>query len=141
MAVELDRDRCPVWRSQPSIVILLDTNALIWLEQRNPRALRLTARQTRLYLSPASVLELQFLLEAGRIRLRANGVSDVVSRGPWLLDDPSAAEWFERALELGRVRDPFDRLLAAHALYRGWRLASADTTLLGILPERLRLEI
>jgi len=141
VAVELDRERPSVRFSLTTKVILLDTNALIWVEQGNPRAKKLTAGHKRVYISPASVLELQFLLEAGRLRLRAAGVSEVIERGPWLLDDLPAAEWFEGALDLVWTRDPFDRLLAAHALLRGWRLASADTALLEHLPDRLRLEI
>jgi PIN domain nuclease of toxin-antitoxin system len=31
---------------------------------------------------------------------------------------------------LSWTRDPFDRLLAAHARLRGWKLATADTLLL-----------
>jgi PIN domain nuclease of toxin-antitoxin system len=76
----------------------------------------------------------QFLVEAGRIRLRRGAaVSDLASDERWLLDDPPAAAWFERALEIGWTRDPFDRLLAAHAGLRGWRLATGD----GELAERL----
>jgi PIN domain nuclease of toxin-antitoxin system len=39
-------------------------------------------------------------------------------------------EWFTKALELGWTRDPFDRLLVAHARLRGWRLATGDARLL-----------
>lgn len=141
MDLELDGKRRQVRSSPQTLVILLDTTALIWLEQGNRRARKLSTGHRRVYISPASVLELQFLLEAGRIRLRAEGVSDVIARGNWLLDDPPAAEWFESALDLTWTRDPFDRLLAAHAIFRDWRLASADVSLLAQLPERLRLEI
>ena len=51
-------------------MILLDTNALIWLDQGHARTRALNRRAGRLYVSPASLLELQFLMEAGRIRLR-----------------------------------------------------------------------
>jgi len=122
-------------------VILLDTNALIWLEQGHTRTRELAATGKRLYISPVSLLELQFLLESGRIRLRRGGVSDLVTRGRWLLDDPPATAWFEAALDLGWTRDPFDRLLVAHAKLRGWRLATGDTALLERLPERARIEI
>jgi PIN domain nuclease of toxin-antitoxin system len=47
-----------------------------------------------------------------------------------VLDDPPAAAWFDRALELAWTRDPFDRLLVAHAQLRGWRLATADSDLI-----------
>jgi PIN domain nuclease of toxin-antitoxin system len=85
-------------------------------------------------------LELQFLLEAGRIRLRGiSAASDLVDRGRWLLDDPPAAARFETALDLAWTRDPFDRLLVAHARLRGWRLATGDTELIERLPDRERI--
>jgi PIN domain nuclease of toxin-antitoxin system len=37
---------------------------------------------------------------------------------------------------VGWTRDPFDRLLVAHAFYRGWRLATGDHDLI----ERLGAE-
>lgn len=60
-------------------------------------------------------------------------MSDLAKDERWLLDDPPAAAWFARALELGWTRDPFDRLLVAHASARNWRLATGD----GELVERL----
>jgi PIN domain nuclease of toxin-antitoxin system len=122
-------------------VVLLDTNALIWLEQGQPRALRLLRAHQRLYISPASLLELQFLLEVGRIRLRSGTLESLVHDSRWTLDDPPAASWFTRALTLGWTRDPFDRLLVAHAQVRGWRLATADRPLLKRLAPSERLEL
>jgi PIN domain nuclease of toxin-antitoxin system len=139
VAVELERERPALQRPPPALVILLDTNALIWLEQGRPRARALSGR--RLYISPASLLELQFLLEAGRIRLRVAGVSDIASHHLWLLDDPPATAWFDAALDLSWTRDPFDRLLVAHARLRGWQLATADARLLERLPERERVAL
>ena len=46
---------------------LLDTNALIWLEKGHHRAKPLTRGNSTLYISPASLLELQMLNEVGRI--------------------------------------------------------------------------
>jgi PIN domain nuclease of toxin-antitoxin system len=115
-------------------VILLDTHAVIWLEQRHRRTAAFARRATELYVSPASVLELQFLAEAGRIRLRASTARTLLDEGPWPLDDPPAAAWFGRACEVGWTRDPFDRLLVAHAGLRGWRLATADQRMLANLP-------
>jgi PIN domain nuclease of toxin-antitoxin system len=51
----------------------------------------------------------------------------------WLLDDVPAAKWFTAALDMGWTRDPFDRLLVAHARVRGWKLATADEELLAQL--------
>jgi PIN domain nuclease of toxin-antitoxin system len=89
----------------------------------------------RLHLSPASLLELQLLVEIDRLRL-AGGVTldDVAADSRWRLDEPAAARWFAAACALSWTRDPFDRLIVAHARTRGWRLATADALLLRRLP-------
>jgi len=117
----------------PPPLILLDTNALLWIQQGHVRGRSLARRVGRLYVSPASLLELQFLLEAGRLRLRGGAIADLAEDPRWLLDDPPAAAWFLRAVEVTWTRDPFDRLLVAHAAYRGWQLATADGELLARL--------
>jgi PIN domain nuclease of toxin-antitoxin system len=123
-------------------MILLDTNALIWLERGHARIRGLARRARRLYISPANLLEIQFLLEAGRIRLRpGSSITRIAEDERWFLDDPPAAEWFTRALELGWTRDPFDRLLVAHARLRRWRLATGDASLLEQLENAEGLEI
>jgi PIN domain nuclease of toxin-antitoxin system len=121
-------------------VILLDTNAVIWLDQRHARVSSLAKGAARFYVSPASLLELQFLHEVGRIRL-TTGIADLVDAHQWVVDDPPAAAWFEQAAAVGWTRDPFDRLLVAHARLRRWRLATADTRLLGQLSDRERLAL
>src|SRR6266849_1044985 len=114
-------------RSRP--VILLDTNALLWLYEGHRRSRPLVRWAGRLYASPASLLEIQLLLESGRARLRRGmAVTALTDDGRWLLDEPSSAAWFTRALDLGWTRDPFDRLLVAHAGLRGgdWRPATGS---------------
>lgn len=133
MDMDVGSSRRPLRAPAPGPMILLDTNALIWLDQAHRRVRRLAAREQRTYISPASLLELQFLLEAGRIRLRSGTLQEIAQDARWALDDPPAAAWFEQALELRWTRDPFDRLLVAHARLRGWRLATGD----GALIERL----
>jgi PIN domain nuclease of toxin-antitoxin system len=124
----LDGSGRPIPRAQ--VVILLDTNAVIWLDQGHPRARPLIRERRRLYLSPATLLELQFLQETGRIRIDAASVSAIGQDDRWLLDDPPAASWFLRATDLIWTRDPFDRLIAAHAMLRRWRLATGDADLI-----------
>jgi PIN domain nuclease of toxin-antitoxin system len=122
-------------------VILLDTNAALWLQQGNARTQALL-RTGQLYLSPATLLELQFLLEAGRIRLRRGVTLDTLADDErWLLDDPPSVSWFEAAIDLGWTRDPFDRLLVAHASYRRWRLATADEEIIDHLGPRAVVEV
>ncbi len=112
-------------------MILLDTSAVLWLQAGHPRGRPLAKRAGQLYVSPVSLLEIQFLVEAGRIRLRPRAsVADLAGDDRWMLDDPPAADWFARALDVGWTRDPFDRLLVAHAGLRGWRVATGDADLL-----------
>jgi PIN domain nuclease of toxin-antitoxin system len=115
-------------------VTLLDTNAVIWLDRRHKRARPLLSNVRELYVSPASLLELQYLHEAGRIQLRDSGVLAFASHQEWQVDEPPAVQWFEEACELGWTRDPFDRLIVAHAAVRGWRLATGDDELIARLP-------
>jgi PIN domain nuclease of toxin-antitoxin system len=128
--VEAGHERPGVRRETKAAVILLDTHAAIWI-LRGHRRVRPLERYPRIYLSPASVLEIQFLAEAGRLRL-SKGQSPVALAGDdrWRLDEPPAAKWFAAACELSWTRDPFDRLLAGHTRVRGWKLATADTVLL-----------
>ena len=121
-------------------VILLDTNAVIWLDQNHARTRKLARSASRLFVSPATLLELQMLDEIGRLRLR-QGVSGVVESDRWQVDDPSALEWFERAAEESWTRDPFDRLIVAHARLRGFRLATADDAMLQRLREAERVPL
>ena len=69
MDLELDLWRGEI-QGERAGVILLDTNALIWMGAGHPRSRSLTQRREALYVSPASLLELQFLNESGKVRLR-----------------------------------------------------------------------
>ena len=122
-------------------MILLDTNALIWFERGHPRSRALARAAGRLAISPASLLELQFLEEVGRIRLRRGTLRAIADDDRWILDEPPSAAWFLEAATLGWTRDPFDRLLVAHAQVRGWRLATADAALLTRLAPAATLEL
>ena len=122
-------------------VILLDTSALIWIDAGHPRVRGLVRRHERLYVSPASLLELQFLHEAGKVRLRNGAVRWVVDDDRWLVDEPPPGAWFLGAVDTGWTRDPFDRLLVAHAQIRRWRLATSDARLIEHLGATRSLEL
>jgi PIN domain nuclease of toxin-antitoxin system len=111
-------------------MILLDTNAVVWLVSGHKRARPLDETSARLHLSPVTLLELQFLVEIGKLELRAGAsVSSLLGHPRWALDNPPSSALFSAALPLTWTRDPFDRLLVAHALHRRWRLATGDARL------------
>lgn len=114
-------------------MILLDTNAVIWLDQNHRRVRTFARTASRLLVSPATLLELQMLDEIGRLRLRT-GLRGVIDSDRWDIDEPPALPWFEHSAEESWTRDPFDRLIVAHARLRRIRLASGD----GAILERLR---
>ncbi len=115
-------------------MILLDTNAVIWLVQRHQRARRLE-KLPRLFISPVTLLEVQFLEEAGRLRGGDERAAEMLAHDPrWRVDDPPALRLFEAAAALSWTRDPFDRLIAGHAQVRGWKLATGDDRLIKTLP-------
>jgi len=91
-----------------------------------------------LRVSPVSILELRLLAEVGRIRL---AIRDVLADDRWRVDEPPSADWFISAVEESWTRDPFDRLLVAHARLRGWRLATADAEILTHLRPSERFEL
>jgi PIN domain nuclease of toxin-antitoxin system len=122
-------------------VILLDTNALLWLDQGHRRARVLAAESRRLYVSPATLLELQMLVEIGRLKITGDLFHRVVADDRWLVDEPPALGWFEEASDLTWTRDPFDRLIMAHARFRGWRIATGDQAMLDQLGSRERFEL
>lgn len=138
----MDVERTTVRRPAPTPLILLDTNAVIWLHRGHPRVRVLHKTFATLYVSPASLLELQFLIEGGKVRLIEGAtVNDLVEDGRWLLDDPPSAAWFSHATEMSWTRDPFDRLIVAHAGLRGWRLATGDAAIVHKLGSRKCLEL
>lgn len=86
--------------------------------------------------SPIVELELKYLFEVGRVTqpptvpLQALGGSI----GLAMADVPAAA-LVAAALDLSWTRDPFDRLIAAHAIVADAPLVTADRTILENLPQ------
>ena len=123
-------------------MILLDTSAVLFLLAGHRRARPLRAHSGRLKFTPVALLELQFLQEAGRGRFTLARPADAVAADPrWSVDDPPVSSLIRHALELTWTRDPFDRLIAAHAVHRGWRVATSDAAMIDNLPAHLTLAL
>ncbi|MDX2022927.1 MAG: PIN domain-containing protein [Deltaproteobacteria bacterium] len=118
----------------------MDTNALIWLLAGHKRASKLPKNEKRFYVSPVSLLELTFLNELGRIRF-SRGTLDIQNHPRLAVDDPSSVELFAQAQNVAWTRDPFDRLITAHAALRRWKLATGDAHMLTQLDPKAVLEL
>ena len=116
------------------MIVHVDTHVAVWLRMgdlRRLRPIRAHLANAQLLLSPFAVLELQTLFEIGRLRETAR----------WILESLSADHGVEiatlgvdaaaaRAVDLSFTRDPYDRLIAGHALSAGATLLTADENLL-----------
>lgn len=112
-------------------MILVDTHILIWLHQGPARqltpAVLARLRREQLGFSPFSRLEMQYLHEIGRLRPLPQDLIDHVAGRLALFEvDVSASAVCNAAAQISWTRDPFDRLLAAHATAQGLTLVTKD---------------
>jgi len=103
---------------------------------------RLPSRARRLLdsdspaVSPLVVLELEYLHEVGRARDPVPTMVAALRKSLGLeVADASLAELVGAATGLSWTRDPFDRLIAAHAILADATLLTADRTILDNLPQ------
>ncbi len=87
------------------------------------------------FVSPVVELELTYLYEVGRVTEPAAAPLRALARTIGLaITDAPLATVTRAAVELSWTRDPFDRLIAAHAIAIGAPLLTADRTILEHLP-------
>ncbi|MBI9100551.1 MAG: PIN domain-containing protein [Spirochaetaceae bacterium] len=115
-------------------MVFLDTHAVVWLFQKDLKrfgslSLDLLEKES-LYISPAVLLELEYLYEIDRIRLDSRSITDFLSERIGLEIDPvSFLPISERACALKWTRDPFDRIITAQAQFHNAILLSKDKTI------------
>lgn len=117
---------------------LLDTHVALWLltdDRRLPSAIRAAAARgdTNFVFHQVSLWEVQIKYDLGRlplpqapaaflrqaIRDSGLGYAEIEDEGIFMLG--KLPDWH---------RDPFDRLLVAHAAVHGWELATVDETVM-----------
>ncbi len=115
-----------------SLIAYLDTNVVVWLANGKLRKLSKDAeriiKQADLLVSPMVLLELEYLFDLGRIKLRSREVQSKVERELGVQTcDLSFKSVAATAIDEGWTTDPFDRLIVAHAKANGFAsLVSAD---------------
>ena len=112
-------------------LIYLDTHVAAWLyagrvDLLSPRATQLV-NDEELRISPAVVLELEYLHETRRISVAGNTVVQGLAAqvGLQVCDLPFPAV-IESALDQRWTRDPFDRIIVGHAALAASALLTKD---------------
>jgi PIN domain nuclease of toxin-antitoxin system len=105
------------------------------MDEKLPAAARASIDEGEPRLSPIAALELKYLHEIGRARDPQPIMLTALKQDIGLeLADVSIAELAAAAVELSWTRDPFDRLIAAHAIVANAPLVTADRKILENLP-------
>jgi PIN domain nuclease of toxin-antitoxin system len=111
----------------------LDTHVALWLAAGDQRKLKPGSKRLQkghLFISPLVVVEMELLREIGRISEPVDRVLQVLESHSVKRVEGGLAEMFACARALDFTRDPFDRLIAAHALASQATLLTADGNLL-----------
>lgn len=105
------------------------------MSERLPRRARSLIDERDPRFSPIAALELRYLHEVGRARDSLAIMMAALNREIGLeIVDASTAELVQAATDLTWTRDPFDRLIAAHAIIANAPLVTADQTIRDNLP-------
>ncbi|MCK5201655.1 MAG: PIN domain-containing protein [Spirochaetales bacterium] len=112
-------------------MIYLDTHVVVWVYQKDrsrftPEALALIDRE-ELLISPMVELELEFLFEIDLINVRAEIIIDYLKDRIGLkICENSFPNMIQKAILTKWTRDPFDRIITAHAAVNDSILITKD---------------
>jgi PIN domain nuclease of toxin-antitoxin system len=121
-------------------VTFLDTHVALWLANDQITRLSRPARKAieeaeAISISPIVLLEVQLLVEIGRLTRTADFVTRVLATAGIGVHDGSLAEIASKASSLSWTHDPFDRLIVAHALTEAATLVTKDQSVLDHYPK------
>lgn len=113
---------------------MLDTHVAVALYEGRTGGLGLPARRAIdrdvVTISPAVLLEIELLHEIRRLRVGAKVIADGLAEGLSIrVASDRFADVATEALALGFTRDPFDRLIVAHAALTKAALITQDALL------------
>lgn len=117
-------------------MLLLDSQALLWLLDDNPRlgpsARSAITEATRVYVSAATVWELTIKAMLGKLVIPAGLSERILAQGLFLM--AITAEDAERIRDFPELtkHDPFDRLIVSQAANARLQLVTADRILLAL---------
>lgn len=116
-------------------MLFLDTHAIVWLYQKDLEQFSQgglsSLEKESLYVSPAVMLELEYLFEIKRITEHGTTITNYLSEKIGIETDAvSFLPIAERAMKLKWTRDPFDRLITAQANFHSAGLLTKDRSIL-----------
>ena len=112
----------------------MDTHALLWFlegveDLSGTARVTMEDRDSVLLVSAASVWEIAIKSSLGKLSVPNDLLGELDAQGFRFLDVSPGHAWQVRGLSMGTHKDPFDRLLAAQALYEGLPIISGDAQL------------
>lgn len=119
---------------------VVDTHILLWRllepDRLSQKVRRLFATETnRFYIPTICVLEAQYLIEIGRIALDVQQLLDIVAAEPAYHFLPYDETAMLQSLRLTGTRDPFDRVILAHALASHRKIITKDRWMTETVPQ------
>lgn len=120
-------------------MIYLDTHVVVWLYAGQldcfSHDVQSLLNENELLISPIVQLELQYLHEIGRITVDADAVlADLAARIGLQVCEKRFQAVARAATAVSYTRDPFDRLIIAHASLNDNLLITKDETILANYP-------
>ena len=113
-------------------MIMLDTHVVIWIYENPVKLitpfLRDLINQNDIFISPMVELEIEYLYEINRIKINADKILVYLNReiGLNILYENDWKFIFQLSKKLKWTRDPFDRLIVAHAAIDSTQLITKD---------------
>lgn len=114
---------------------ILDTNVLIWIFEHNEKMLTkkaldaLFSVERQCYVSAVSLWEIQIKKHIGKLHIKATSeemINTIKSYGYYLMAIPPTVMNTYQHLPLLH-KDPFDRMIIAHALKNDYAVITADS--------------
>lgn len=121
-------------RRKKPVTVFIDTHIAIWLYIGSADRLSAKGRNVLesgdILISPVCLMEIEYLYEIGKIKKQSfdiiNHLKDAIDLN---IDDVPLSELINYAIRENWTRDPFDRMIVAHAKKRNSYLISADRTI------------
>ena len=112
----------------------LDTHVVVWLYQKDAERISAFAREQietqDMLISPAVLLEMEYLYETGQITKKASEVFDLLREAIQIeLCEKPFSSVVKKALGVKWTRDPFDRIITTQAAIDESTLLTKDATI------------